>query len=90
MAKIKSETLDDEGTTAFTLEGHRHTIPNLLRARLWEQAGVDLAAYEKKHPYVGDARVIVRAKDAEKALKGAVSAAQKQAKDFKAAFNKEF
>ena len=86
---ITQEKIDNK-TVAFVLEGMRHTIPNLVRSKLWEDKDVEFAAYEKKHPYVGEAKIIVRAKNPEKSLINAIKLAQEEAEDFKKAFEKEF
>ena len=89
MSKITSEKIDN-GTVAFTLEGVRHTMPNLLRHKLWEDKDVEFAAYEKKHPYVGDPRIVIRSKNPEKSLMNAIKAAEAETEEFKKAFEKEF
>ncbi len=89
MVKVTSEKIDSN-TIAFEIEGMRHTIPNLLRTKLWEEKDVDFAAYEKKHPYVGNPRIIVRSKNPQKSLQNAIKTAEAEIEEFRKAFEKEF
>lgn len=47
------------------------TLLNLLVERIWEQKGVQRAAYGSKHPFVGKAELLVEAKDNKKAIEDA-------------------
>lgn len=86
---MKIKVLEDKkGALVIEIEGERHTIPNLLRESLWEDEGVELAAYEKKHPSLGNPKVMVKAKDPRKALLGAIKRSEAQAKEFIDEFDK--
>ncbi len=76
------------GTNAVNVEivGDEHTLSNILREELWNDSTVTFAAYEKKHPYLGNPVLIVKAKDPMKSLKGAV----KRCSDNVSAFEKQF
>ena len=76
------------GTDTLNVEivGDEHTLSNLLREELWNDSAVTFAAYEKKHPYLGNPVLIVKAKDPMKSLKGAV----KRCSDNVSAFEKLF
>ena len=71
------------------IEGARHTIPNLIREALWEDNSVDLAAYEKKHPMLGNPKVIIKAKDPRKALLTAIKRTEEAVKEFEEEFKKQ-
>ncbi len=80
---MKIKVLEDKkDSLVVEIEGHRHTIPNLVKESLWEDDSVDIAAYEKKHPLLGSPKVIVRAKDPRKALVSAIKRAEAQTKEF--------
>ena len=80
---MKLKVLEDkkDGLVA-EIEGERHTIPNLLRESLWDDESVDLAAYEKTHPTLGNPKIIVRAKDPRKALLSAIKRSETATKEF--------
>ena len=59
-------------TLNVEIVGDTHTLSNLLREELWNDSAVTFAAYEKKHPYLDNPLLIVKAKDPMKSLKGAV------------------
>ncbi len=70
------------------LEGVKHTLPNLLRNVLWEDKDVDYTAYEKKHPYLGHPRLVIKGKDPKKSLEKAVKSSKDLFKNLKAEFSK--
>jgi len=80
---------DKKDTLVIEIEGARHTIPNLIREALWEDNSVDLAAYEKKHPMLGNPKIIVKAKDPRKALLTAIKKTEESLKDFEDEFRKQ-
>ncbi|MBN2094715.1 MAG: hypothetical protein JW727_01585 [Candidatus Aenigmarchaeota archaeon] len=47
------------------------TILNLLVERIWEQKGVERAAYGTKHPFLGKAEMLVEGKNNKKAIEDA-------------------
>ncbi|MBW6451523.1 MAG: DNA-directed RNA polymerase subunit L [DPANN group archaeon] len=66
----------------------KHTLPNMLRVALWEDPTVTLAAYEKKHPLMGNPTLIIKAKDPNKALLNAIKKTETDLKDFEDLFKK--
>lgn len=87
--KVEVES-EGRGMLIIKIEDSRHTLPNLLRSALWEDPSVTLAAYEKKHPFLGVPRLIIKAKDPKKALFTAIKKAEEDLKKFEAEFNKVF
>lgn len=78
----------DKDLLIVEVEGAKQNIPNLIRKVLWEDPSVELAAYEKKHPYMGFPAIVIRAKDPKKALSAAIKRAEDQIKDFREQFEK--
>ena len=64
------------------------TIPNMLRDELWNDKNVDYAAFEQKHPYIANPRLVVKSKDPKKSLKDAISRSLKNIDELKKAFSK--
>ncbi len=86
---MKANVLEDKkDALVVEIEGERHTIPNLLRESLWEDGAVELAAYEKKHPSLGNPKIIIRAKDPRKALLSAIKRSEASVKEFIDEFEK--
>lgn len=79
---------DKKDLLVIEIEGARHTIPNLLREALLEDNSVDLAAYEKKHPMLGNPKVYIKAKDPRKALLAAIKRTEDAVKEFEEEFEK--
>lgn len=77
-----------EDTISVEIEGARHTLPNMLREALWEDKDVKSAAYEKRHPYLGNPHIIVKAKNPEKSLKAAVKHTRELFSEFREEFEK--
>lgn len=84
-AIVKKDTKD---MLAVELAGDNRTISNLLREELWNDSTVTLAAYEKKHPYIGNPVLLVKGKDPGKSLKGAIKRVQENLSDFEKQFAK--
>lgn len=80
---------DKKDLLIIEIEGARHTIPGLIREALLEDGAVDLAAYEKKHPMLGNPKVIIKAKDPRKALLSAIKRAEDAVKEFEDEFRKQ-
>ena len=78
------------GTEMITVEmdGARHTIPNVLREELWKDSTVTFAAYEKKHPYIGNPKLIIKSKDPKKSLLTAIKNTQDNIKTLEKEINK--
>jgi len=83
--KVKISKAGKEGIEV-DLEGFRHTIPNLIRQELWNDKNVSYAAYTKPHPYIGNAKIMVRGKDPKKSLEAAVKRAEEEIKKFEKDF----
>ena len=81
-------TKEGKDTIVVEFDGARHTIPNLLRNNLWDDTSVTLAAYEKKHPYLGNPKLIIKSKNPKKSLLDAIKLSQAQIKDFEKEFLK--
>ncbi len=73
-------------TLNVEIVGDSHTLSNLLRDELWNDSAVTFAAYEKKHPYLGNPMLVVKGKDPMKSLKGAI----KRSQDNISVFEKQF
>ena len=78
------------GTEMMTIEldSARHTLPNALREELWNDSTVTFAAYEKKHPYIGNPKLIIKSKDPKKSLLTAIKNTQNNIKIFEKEINK--
>ncbi len=81
-------TEEGENTITVEIDDARHTLPNLLRNNLWEDPSVTLAAYEKKHPVFGSPKLIIKAKNPQKALLTAIKKSQDQLNEFEKEFSK--
>ncbi|NOR84923.1 DNA-directed RNA polymerase subunit L [archaeon] len=78
------------GTEMITIkmDGARHTLPNAIREELWNDSTVTFAAYEKKHPYLGNPKLIIKSKDPKKSLLTAIKNTQDNIKIFEKEINK--
>lgn len=85
--KIKVKKHGKDGIEV-TIEGARHTLPNILRNELWNDSSVTFAAYEKPHPLVGNPRLVVRGKDPKKSLIEAIKRVEENFKRFEKDFAK--
>jgi DNA-directed RNA polymerase subunit L len=75
-------------TLIIEIEGVRHTLPNALRNELWNDSSVTLSAYEKKHPYLGNPKLIIKGKNPKKSLQDAIKRTQDKIKVFEREFKK--
>lgn len=68
----------------FELIGETHTFCNVLKKELRNVKGVEIAVYNIDHPLVGVPKFMIETKGIEprKALKEALSALKKKAKEF--------
>ena len=68
----------------FELKGESHTLCNALKQELQQVKGVQIITYRIDHPLVGVPRFNLETKGIEprKALKEALTALKKKAKDF--------
>ncbi len=83
------EVLENKGETLkIEIKDARFNIANLIRKELWNDKDVSLAAYEKKHPFLDNPKLIIKAKNPKKSLLGAVKRAEDQFKEFKVKFSR--
>lgn len=50
------------------------TLANLLNEKLWQQSGIDFAAYSVDHPYLAKPVLVIQGKNPKKALLDAADA----------------
>ena len=74
----------------FEIKGERHTLPNLLKAKLLENPEVSFTAYTLKHPLDKNSRFVLRTKTKAptKVLSEACDALEKDLNDFEKALKK--
>ncbi|MFH1224533.1 MAG: DNA-directed RNA polymerase subunit L [Candidatus Diapherotrites archaeon] len=74
----------------FTIKGERHTFPNLLKAALLNQDGIEFISYVLDHPLGNNAKFVLRTKgkSPEKALSSACTEIEKNIADFQKAVKK--
>ena len=74
------------------IKGERHTLPNLLKAKLLENPEVSFTAYTMKHPLDNNSRFVLRTKTKApaKVLSEACDALEKDLNDFEKALKKAF
>ncbi|MFH1588391.1 MAG: DNA-directed RNA polymerase subunit L [Candidatus Diapherotrites archaeon] len=75
----------------FKLIGERHTVPNLLKAKLVEGKDVEFVSYKLNHPLDTDSVFVLRmagGKDPVKALSSAVKEIQDELDEFTAKLKK--
>lgn len=71
----------DDGKIIISME-RDHTLGNLLRRAIWEIGGE--AGYERGHPYIGDAKLVIYGKNPEEILKKALTKIKNDLKELKA------
>jgi DNA-directed RNA polymerase subunit L len=82
---IKNEKSELE----FSIEGERHTIPNLLREKLSQNSDVEFVAYRLEHPLDQKAMFVLKTKgSAKKVLEDTIKELQKDIDEFKKGFEK--
>ena len=82
---IKNEKSELE----FSVEGERHTIPNLLREKLSQNGDVEFVAYRLDHPLDQKAMFVLKTKgSAKKILEDTIKELQKDIDEFKKGFEK--
>ena len=74
---------DKKDLIVIELKNSDETIPNLLRNILWDDKDVDYAAFERKHPYLTNPRIIVKGKNPKKSLKNAIKKSREMLKEAK-------
>lgn len=78
---------NEKNNLEITLDGERHTIPNILKEKLAADPAVEFCAYKLDHPLDKKAKFII--KTSGKTPKKAVEDAIKQIKEDLTAFKKE-
>jgi DNA-directed RNA polymerase subunit L len=63
------------------------TLMNMLNENLWKQKGLDFSAYKKDHPYLSHPVLLVKSKNAKKAVIDAAEQIIEDVKDFRKQFN---
>ena len=82
---MKVEVIENEGDK-LKVRIDSLTLVNLMNANIWQQKGIDVAAYATEHPYLSEPVLLVKAKNPKKAV---LDAAQ-QIMDDAAALRKQF
>ena len=87
---MKLEVIKNEKSELeFIVEGERHTVPNLLREKLTQNADVEFVAYKLEHPLDQKAVFILKTKgNAKKVLDDTIKDIQKDIDEFKKGFEK--
>ena len=62
------EVLKDEKNELRISVKSNLTLINLLNENLWNQTGVKFAGYVKKHPYLGNPEILVKAANPKRVL----------------------
>ena len=79
---------NEKESLEFYIDGERHTLPNMLKNKLNQDASVEFVAYKLDHPIDQKARFIIKAKNPKKALEEAIKSIQTEIDDFKKSFEK--
>jgi len=80
---------NEKNEMEFSVEGERHTIPNLLREKLSENNDVEFVAYRLEHPLDQKAMFVLKTKGpAKKVLEDTIKDLQKDINEFKKGFEK--
>lgn len=76
---------EDKNRIEFELIGEDHTFCNSLKTELWDHGGVEISAYNIKHPLISNPVMLVETSkgNAKKALQNAVSSLKKKIKGLK-------
>lgn len=88
---MELEVLNSEKNfVEFVIKGERHTLPNLLKAKLLENSDVSFVAYSLKHPLESDSKFVLRTKSrpAVKALQEACDSIEEDLSGFAKALKK--
>jgi len=74
----------------FVMKGERHTLPNLLKAKLMENPDVSFVAHTMRHPLESDSKFVLRTKSkpAIKALQEACDSIEEDLASFGKALKK--
>ena len=86
---MKIEVVTNEkDNLEFFIEGERHTLPNMLKEKLANDASVEFCAYRLDHPLDKKARFIVKGKNPKKAVEEAIKQIKTEISEFSKAFEK--
>ena len=86
---MKVEVITSEkDTLEFYIDGERHTLPNLLKDKLVDNADVDFVAYKLDHPIDQKSRFIVKGKNPKKIIETAIKEIESELAEFQKAFEK--
>ena len=79
---------EEKNRVEFEIIGEDHTLCNAIRDELWKQDGVEISAYNIKHPLISNPVMLVETSkgDPRKALQNAVSDLKKKIKELKSNF----
>ncbi|MBI5553685.1 MAG: DNA-directed RNA polymerase subunit L [Candidatus Diapherotrites archaeon] len=80
----------DKNLLEFRLKGERHSLPNLLKARLSENKSVEFVSYMLAHPLDTDAVFVIRTKgkDPVKVLEEGLEEIETELESFEAGLKK--
>ena len=80
---MKIEVIEDEKDT-LKLEVHDNTtLINVINENLWQQKGIDMAAFKVDHPYLSKPVLIVKSKNPKKSLADAADQVVEDVKDLR-------
>ncbi|HIG97223.1 MAG TPA: hypothetical protein HA230_02655 [Candidatus Aenigmarchaeota archaeon] len=86
---MKIEVLENEKET-LKIEVHDNTtLINVINENLWQQKGIDMAAFKVDHPYLSKPILIVKSKNPKKALLDATEQVIDDVKDLRKKFQAE-
>ncbi|MEK6888446.1 MAG: RpoL/Rpb11 RNA polymerase subunit family protein [Candidatus Aenigmatarchaeota archaeon] len=86
---MKIEVLENEKET-LKIEVHDNTtLLSVINENLWQQKGIDMAAFKVDHPYLSKPILIVKSKNPKKALLDATEQVIDDVKDLRKKFQAE-
>ncbi|HLD39089.1 MAG TPA: RpoL/Rpb11 RNA polymerase subunit family protein [archaeon] len=86
---MKIEVLENEKDT-LKIEIHDNTtLVSVINENLWQQKGIDMAAFKVDHPYLSKPILIVKSKNPKKALLDATEQVIDDVKDLRKKFQAE-
>lgn len=74
---------DTENELEIEITGESHTLCNVLRKILMEDAEVEAAAYAIDHPIIGEPKLYIKAKNPRKSLNKALNELKSRSNEFK-------
>lgn len=73
---------EEKDELEFEIIGEDHTLCNWLRKRLWDQKGIEYAAYSIKHPQIANPIFLVKGPKPKKLVLDTIAAMKKELADF--------